>query len=177
MSYSLQPHGLQLARLPCPSPSPGAWSTSCPLSQWCHPTISSSVFHFSSCPQSLPASGSFPMTQLFASGGQSIEASASVLPMNIQGWFPLGLTDFISLLSRGFSRVFASTTVWEHSSLSYTANPCCLSILCVVICFCLSHTPNLSLPASFPFGKHKFVLCLWVCLYFVYRLICIKFHI
>ena len=101
MSDSLRPHGLQHTRLPCPALSPGVCSTSCPLSQWCHPTISSSVIPFSSCPQSFPASGSYPMSQLFASGGQSIgaSASASVLPMNIQGWFPLGLTGLSSLLT------------------------------------------------------------------------------
>ena len=94
MSDSLCPHGLQHARLPCPSPTPGACSNSCPLSQWCHPTISSSIVPFSSCLQSFPGSGSFPMSQFFSSGGQSIGASvlASVLPMNIQDWFPLGLT-------------------------------------------------------------------------------------
>ena len=94
MSDSLKPHGLQHARLPCPSPTPGVCSNSCPLSRWCHPTISSSVLPFSSCLQSFPASGSFLMSQFFASGGQSIgfSASASVLPMNIQYWFPLGLT-------------------------------------------------------------------------------------
>ena len=94
MSDSLWPHGLQHDRLPCPSLSPGVFSNSCPLSQWCHPTILSSVTLFSSWPQSFPASGSFPMSWLFASSGQSIEASAtlSALPMNIQGWFPLGLT-------------------------------------------------------------------------------------
>ena len=94
VSYSLQPHGLQHTRLPCPSPSPGVCSNSCPLSQWCHPTIWSSVVPFSFCFQSFPASGSFPMSRLFASDGQSIgaSASASALPMNIQGWFPLGLT-------------------------------------------------------------------------------------
>ena len=94
LSDSLQPHRLQHTRLPCPSPSPGAYSNSCPRSQWCHSTISSSVCPLSSCLQSFPGSGSFPMSWLFASGGQSIgaSASASVLPMNIQGWFPLGLT-------------------------------------------------------------------------------------
>ena len=98
VSDSLWPHGLQHTRLPCPSPSPRAYSNSCPLSQWCHPTISSSITHFSSFPQSSPASGSFPMSCLFTSGSQSIEASAlaSVLPMNIQGWFLLGLTSLIS---------------------------------------------------------------------------------
>ena len=116
MSDSLWPHELQYARLPCPSLSPGVCSNSCPLSQWCHPTISSSVTLFSSCPQSFPASGSFPNSWLFPSGGQSIRASAaaSVLPMNIQGWFSLGLTGLISLLSKGLSRVFSSTTVWKH---------------------------------------------------------------
>ena len=99
MSNSLWSHGLQHARLPCPSPSPGACSNSCPLNQWYHPTISSSVIPFSSWPQSFPASGSFPMSQLFTSGGQSIGASTSVLPMNIQDWFPLGLTGLISLQS------------------------------------------------------------------------------
>ena len=115
-----QSHGLQHTRLPCPSPSPGACSDSCPLSQWYHPTISSSVVPFSSHLQAFPASGSFPMSQFFASGGQSIgvSASASVLPMNIQDWFPLGLTDWISLLSKGLSRVFSSTTVQKHQFFS-----------------------------------------------------------
>ena len=111
---TLQPHELQHARLPCPSLSPGVCSSSCPLSQWCHPAISSSVIPFSSCPQSFPASGSFPMSQLFASGGQGIGASASVLPVNIQGWFPLGLTGLISLHSKGLSRVFYSTAIQKH---------------------------------------------------------------
>ena len=104
---------LQYTRLPCPSLTPGAYSNSCPLSRWCHPTISSSVFPFSSCLQSFPASGSFPMSQFFPSGGQSIgvSASASVLPMNIQDWFPLGWTGWISLQSKGLSRVFSNTTV------------------------------------------------------------------
>ena len=93
------PHGLQHARLPCPSPSPGVFKNSCPLSRWCHPTISSSVVPFS-CLHSFPASGSFPMSQLFASGGQNISVSASVLPVNIQGWFPLGVTGLISLRPR-----------------------------------------------------------------------------
>ena len=101
-----------------PSLSRGVCSNSCPLSQWCHPTISSSVTPFSSCPQFLPASGPFPM--LFASGGQSIgaPASASVLPMNTEGWFPLGLTGLMSLQSKGLARVFSSTTVWEHQFFS-----------------------------------------------------------
>ena len=116
VSNSLWPHGLQHTRPPCPSPSPGACSNSCPLSQWCHPTILSSVIPFSSCLQSLPASGSFPMSQLFISGGQSIgaSASASVLLMNTQGLFPLGLTGLISLQSNRLSRVFSNTTVQKH---------------------------------------------------------------
>ena len=120
MSDSLQLHGLQHTRLPCPSPTPRAYSNSCPLSQWCHPTISSSVIPFSSCLQSFPASGSFPMSQLFASGGQSIvvSASASVLPMNIQDWFPLGWIGWISLQSRGLLRVFFNTTVQKHQFFS-----------------------------------------------------------
>ena len=116
MSDSLQPHGPQHARPPCPSPTPGVYPNSCPSSWWCHPTISSSVVPFSSCPQSLPASGSFPMSQLFTSGGQSIgvSASASVLPMNIQDWSPLGLTGWFSLQSKGLSRVFSNTAVQKH---------------------------------------------------------------
>ena len=115
-SDSLRPHGLQHARLPCPSLSPGVCSNSCPLNQWSHPTISSSVIPFSSCLQSFPASGSFPMSQFFASGGQSIgaSASASVPPINIHGWFPLELTGLISLLSKGLSRIFSNTTVQKH---------------------------------------------------------------
>ena len=103
MSDCLQPHGLQHARPPCPSPTTGVYPNSCPLSRWCHPAISSSVVPFSSCPQSLPASGSFPRSQLLASGGQSIgvSVSGSVLPMNIQDWFPLGATGWLSLLSKG----------------------------------------------------------------------------
>ena len=116
LSDSLRPHGLKHTRLSCPSLSPRVCPTSCPLNRWCHPTISSSVSPFSSCPESYPASGSFPVSQLFAPGGQSIgdSASASVLPMNIQAWFPLGLTGLISLLSKGLSRVFSSTTTQKH---------------------------------------------------------------
>ena len=114
---TLRPHGLQHIRLPCPSPSPEVCSNWCPLSWWCHPTIPSSVTPFS-CTQSFPASGSFPMSQHFILGGQSIRASASVLPMNIQGWFPLGLTGLISLQSKGLSRVFSSTAVWKHQIFS-----------------------------------------------------------
>ena len=116
MSDSLWPHGLQHTRLRCPSPSPGVCSNWCPLSWWCHRTISSSVVPSSSCLLSFLASGSFPMSWLFTSGGQSIgdSASTSVLPMNIQGWFPLGLTSLISLLFKGLSRVFSNTTVQRH---------------------------------------------------------------
>ena len=119
MSDSLWPHELQLMRLPCPSLSPGVCSNSCPLCQWWYPTISSSVIPFSSCPQSFPESGSFPMSRFFASGGQRIGLSASAsLLMDIQGWFPLGLTSLISLLSKGFSRVFSNTTVQKHQFFS-----------------------------------------------------------
>ena len=114
VSDSLRPHGLQHTRIPCPSLSPRVCSNSCPLSRWCHATISSSVVPFSSCPQSFPESGSFPMSWMFTSGGQSIGALASVLPMNIQGWFPLGLTGLISLQPKELSRVFTSTTIWKH---------------------------------------------------------------
>ena len=116
ISDPLWSHGLQHTRLPCPSLTPGAYSNSGPLSQWWHPTISSSVVPFSSCLQSFPASGSFQMSQFFTSGGQSIEisASASVLPVNIQDWFPLGWTSWISLPSKRLSRVFSNTTVQKH---------------------------------------------------------------
>ena len=116
MSNSLWPHGLQHTKPPCPSPTPKVYSNSCPLSRWCHPTISSSVVPFSSCLQSFSASGSFQRSQLFAWGGQSIgvSASTSILPMNIQDWFPLGLTGWISLQSKGLSRVFSNTTVLKH---------------------------------------------------------------
>ena len=112
VSNSLQPPGLQHTRLPCPSPTPRAHSNSRPSSRWCHPTISSSVVPFSHF-QSFPASESFQMSQFFTSGGQSIAPSASVLPMNIQDWFPLGWTGWISLLSKGFSGVF-NTTGQKH---------------------------------------------------------------
>ena len=117
---SLWPHGLQHASLPCLSLSPRVYSDSRPSSQWCHPTITSSVTPFSSCLQSFPASGSFQVSQLFSSGGQSIgaSASASVLPMTIQGWFPVGLTGLISLQSKALSRVFSSTKIQEHQFFS-----------------------------------------------------------
>ena len=120
MSDSLWPHGPQHSRPPCPSQTPGVYSNSCPLTRWCHPTISSSVVPFSSCPQSFPASGSFPMSQFFASGGQStgVSASTSVLPMNTQNWSPLGWTGWISLQSKGLLRVFSNTTVQKHQFFS-----------------------------------------------------------
>ena len=113
MSNSLHTHELQHTRLPCPSPTPRVYSNSCPSSQWCHSTISSSAIPFSSCLQSFPASASIPMSQFFTSSGQSMGASAlaSVLPINIQDWFPLGLTGLISLQCKGLSRVFSSTIV------------------------------------------------------------------
>ena len=141
MFDSMQPHGLQHTRLPCPSLSLRIGSNSCPLSWWCHPTISASVIPFSPCPQSFPASGCFPMSRLFASGGQGIEASSSVLPMHIQGWFPLGLTDLISLPSNSqesslapqfknisssvLSLLFGPTLTsvhdhWKHHNFDYT---------------------------------------------------------
>ena len=127
VSDSLWPHGLQHARPPCPSPTPGVYSNSCPLSWWGHPTISSSVFPFSSCLQCFPASGSFPVSQFFASGGQSIgvSASASVLPMNSQDWFPLGWSCWISLQFKGLSRLFTTTIIQEHQFfvLSFLYSP------------------------------------------------------
>ena len=116
MSDSLWPHGLQHARPPCPSQTPRIYSNSCPSHRWCHPTISSSIVPFSSHLQSFPALESLPMSWFFASGDQSIgvSASASVLPMNIQDWFPLGWTGCISLQSKGLSRVFSNTTVQKH---------------------------------------------------------------
>ena len=116
VSDSLWPHELQHTRPPCLPPTPGVYPNPCPSSRWCHPVISSSVVPFSSWPQSLPASGSFPMSQLFAWGGQSIgvSASASVLPMNTQDWSSLGWTGWISLQSKGLSRVFSNTVVQKH---------------------------------------------------------------
>ena len=116
MSNSLRPHEPQHARPPCPSPTPGVYSNLCPLSWWCHPTTSSSVVPFFSCLQYFPTSGSFQMSQLFTSGGQSIgvSASTSVLPMNTQDWSPSGWTGWISLQSKGLARVFSNTTVQKH---------------------------------------------------------------
>ena len=119
-SDSLRTHESQYTRPPCPSPTPGVHSNSCPSSWWCHPAISSSVLLFCSCPQSLPASGSFPVSQLFTWGGQSIgvSASGSVLPMNTQDWAPSECTGWISLQSKGLSRVFSNTTVQKHQFFS-----------------------------------------------------------
>ena len=130
MSDSLRPHGLHHVRPPCPSQSPKVCSNSCPLSQWCQPTISSSVVPFSFCPQSFPASGSFPVSWLFTSGGQSTGASASVLPMNNQSLFPLGLTDLISLMSKGLLESFSGPQFKSiHSlALSFLYNPTLTSI-------------------------------------------------
>ena len=135
MSNSLRPHGLQHARPPCPTPTPGACSNSCPLSRWCHPTMSSSVIPFSSCLQSFPASGSFPTSQLLASGDQRIGASASVsgLPMNIQGWFPLGLAGWISLLSKGLSSLLQhhsskASILWHSASFMVRLSHPCMTV-------------------------------------------------
>ena len=135
MSDSLRPHGLQHSRLPCPSPTPGAYSNSCLLSWWCHPTILTSVVPFSYL-QFFPASRSFQMSQLFTSGGQCIgfSALASVLPMNIQDWFLLKWTSWISLQSKGLSRIFSNTTVQKHQFFS-TQSPSALSLL---------HSPTLT---------------------------------
>ena len=130
VSHSLWPHEPQHARPPCRSPTPGVHPNPCPLSPWRHPTSSSSVVPFSSCPQSFPAWGSFQMSQLFASGGQSIGVSAlaSVLPMNIQDWSPLGRTGWTSLQSKGLSRVFSNTTVQKHQFFGFLHSPTLTSI-------------------------------------------------
>ena len=133
VSDSLWPHGLQHARHLCPTPIPRDWANSCPLSRWCHSTISSSVIPFSYCLQSSPSSGSFQMSQIFASGGQSVGASASVLPVNIQDWCPLGWTGWISLQSKELSRVFSNTAVQKHKffSVKENVNVCKSCIICV----------------------------------------------
>ena len=132
VSDSLRPHELQHARPPCSSPTPGVHPNSCPSSRWCHPAISSSVVPVSSCAQSLPASGSFPMSQLFTRGGQStgVSSLASVLPKNTQDWSPLEWTGWISLQSKGLSRVFSNTTVQKHQFLvlSFLHSPTLTSI-------------------------------------------------
>ena len=155
VSNSLWPHGLQHARLPCAS-LPRVCSNSCPLSQWCHPTISSSVFPFSPCPLSFAASRSLPINRLFASGGQSTgtSVSASVLPMNIQAWFPLALTGLISLLSKGFPSVFSSMRIWRHQFFSvqpplWFNSHICTSMLChLSLCIHPHHLLSHCLKAS-----------------------------
>ena len=152
VSDSLQPRGLQHASLPCPSPAPGACSNSCLSSRWCHATISSSVVPFSSHLQSFPASGSFPRSHFFASGGQSIgvSASSSVLPMNIQDWFPLGWTCLIFLQSKGLSRLFSNTTS-KASVLCYTDSRK-LTYCAVLRWFRLCNPTICSLPGSLSIG-------------------------
>ena len=130
MPDSLWPHELEHARPPCPSPTPVVHPNSCPSSWWCYPAISSSVVPFFSCPQSFPASESYQMSQLFASGDQSTGATASVLPINIQGWFPLGLTGLISLLSKGLLRVFSSTTDQKYQFFSAQSSSWSNSHIC-----------------------------------------------
>ena len=164
---SLQPHGLQQARLPCPSLSPGVCSNSSSLSQWCHPTISSSVVPASSCPQSFPASGSFPVSWLFTSGDQSIKAlaSVSVLSMNIQVWFPLGLTGLISLqVSKVLSSIFSSTTIQKHQFSDVGVHVCvCLVAQC---CLTLYDPINYSLPDSSVPGILQARILEWVAISF-----------
>ena len=179
VSTSLRPHGLQHTRPPCPS-TPRVYPNSCPLSRWCHPTISSSVVPFS-CPQSFPASGSFPVSQLFASGGWStgVSVSASVLPMNTQDWFPLGWTGWISLRFKGLERVFSNTTVEKHwffgaqlshscrssestglGSLCYAAasHQPCISNMIVSICqYCFLNSTH---PLLLPLCLQVHFLCL-----------------
>ena len=140
VSNSMRPHELQHARPPCPSPTPGVYSNSCPSSWWCHLDISSSLIPFSSCPQSLPASESLPMSQLFAWGDQSIgvSASASVLPMYTQDWSPLGWTGWISLQYKGLSRVFSNTTVQKHQFFG--------AQLFIVQCVATSKPEDMSFP-------------------------------
>ena len=130
MSNSLWFHELQYARPPCPSPAPGVHPNPCPLSRWCHTTISSSVAPFSFCPRSFAASGSFPVSQLFSSAGQRIGALASVLQVNIQDWFPLGLTGLISLLSKELSRVFSSSKGQKHQFFGAQPSLWCTSNIC-----------------------------------------------
>ena len=161
-SNSLRPQGLQHARLSCPSPTPRVYSNSCPLSWWCHSSISSSVVPFSSCLQSFPALGSFQMSQFFASYGQSIGVSASVLPMNTQDWSPLGWTGWISLQSKGLSRVFSNTTVQKHqffgSHPSRSSQSTRLSSLCnTATSHSLTHG-NVSLKYMFLFLIYLFHL-------------------
>ena len=159
MSNSLQPHGLQHARLPCPSLSCRVCSNSCPLSRWCHPTVSISITPFSACPQFFPASRSFPVIHLFASGGQNIGASASacILPMKIWGWILLGLTSLNSLLSKGLSRVFSSTTVQKHQFSWH-------SVFFIVQLSYLYMTTGKAIALTIRSLSAKWCLCLLCCL-------------
>ena len=158
MSDSLRPHEPQHDRPPCPSPTPGGHPNPCPSSRWWHPNISSSVVPFSSCPQSFPASGSFPISQLFTSGGQSIgvSASTSVLPMNTQDWSPLGWTGWIFLWSKGLSRVFSNTTVQKHQFFGAQLS---LELIYFIHSSLYLLVPTLSCPSPFP-SPHQFVLYL-----------------
>ena len=156
MFDSLRPHWLQHSRLPCPSPTPRTCSNSCPSSQWCHPTISFSVVPFSFCLQSFPASGSSPISWLFISGGQSIGASASawVLPMHIQGWFPLGLTGLISMQSKVLLRV-VNTTVWKHQffgaqPLGFNSHICTLTSIPRSLCLFLIYELSTKMLRNLP---------------------------
>ena len=160
MSNSLRSHGLQHSGLPCLSPSPGVCSNSCPLSRWCHPIISSSAAPSSFCLQSFLASGSFPMSQLFAWGGQSIRASATVLPMSMQGWLPLGLTGLISLLSKGLSRVCSSTAIQKHPFFSAQPSLWSTSHICTWLLEVLWLWLYRPLSA-------KWCFCFWICCRFV----------
>ena len=167
VSDSLWPHESQHTRAPCPSPTPGAYSNTCPLSRWCHPTISSLDTLFS-CPQSFPASGSFPMNWLFTSGGQSVGAStsASVLPMNIQGWFPLGLTCLISLQSKGLSRVSSNITVWKHQFFSTQPSLCSIHSLTSIHDYWKNHSFDKRLFAGKVVSQlfntlSRFIIALW----------------
>ena len=164
MSDSLWPCGLQHTRLPCPSLSHKACANSCPLIRWCHPTIASSAAPFFSCPQSFPASGSFPMIWLFASGGQNIGASASapVLLMNIQGWFPLGWTGLIFLQSKGLSRVFSNTTVQKHQFFSTQLSLTIWTLLAnKCLCFLIYYL-GLSRFVTVFFPRSKHLLISWL---------------
>ena len=166
-------HELQHARLPCPTLSPWVCSNSCPLSQWCHPAISSSVIPFSSCSPAFPASGSFPVSQLFTAGGQSIGASASVsvLPVNIQGWFALGLTGLFSLLSKGLWRV-SNTIVWKpqffstQMRLAFVIETRLLTGLCVFHSTMLSYRELLAYLNSLEFNFIWMIFLLWFWCYF-----------
>ena len=166
MSNSLQPHGLQHARLLCPPLSPGVFSNSCPLSWWCHPTISFSALLFSFCLQSFSASGSFPVNQFFTFGGQSVGAlaSESALPMNIHGWYPLGLTGLISFLSKVLSRVFSNITVWKHQF--FRTQPSFWSNSLIVTC--LLEKPQLwlwfwSVKGTYGLLSAEWCLCFLIC--------------